>query len=329
VLVLLVVNLVRTPRHYGALVTAVIGFTAYLAAYALYLDHTGAVITENGYTRILATGIFSDPNDLAATICAGLALTFSRLTTSASTKRFLYSAMAALMLYAIWLTNSRSGLLALGAVALGFLWQLYRTKPRVAIALAVLMLVAFLAVGHGRMTNYDTSDQSANQRFWYWSNGVQLLMASPFFGCGYGQFINMNGGMVAHNSFVQCFAELGYVGYFFWLGLFYYAFKKPASEPAAAPGIVSPPLPNSLPRDHYAVCLGLAAYLVASYWLTHTYNPVLLLLAGLAVCGRTVSDSGAVDWRITPKELRRDVLAIGTIAVVSVAFIARMADYYR
>ena len=90
-----------------------------------------------------------------------------------------------------------------------------------ALAIAVTVGFVFLVLGPSRMTTFDSTEASANMRFWYWSFGVELLFQHPIFGAGYGQFLELNHGMLAHNSFVQCFAELGLVGYFFWIEIMF------------------------------------------------------------------------------------------------------------
>ncbi len=53
-----------------------------------------------------------------------------------------------------------------------------------------------------------------------WQKGIEIIRAHPLLGVGmgnYGQFTD--NGLTAHNSYVLCAAELGFFGYFFWLGM--------------------------------------------------------------------------------------------------------------
>src|SRR5207302_1955669 len=79
ILTFLVLNLVREPGRYRILIATVLGFTCYLAAYSIFLYYSGTTVQQDDVSRSLATGIFGDPNDLAATLVAGLALMLARL----------------------------------------------------------------------------------------------------------------------------------------------------------------------------------------------------------------------------------------------------------
>jgi putative inorganic carbon (hco3(-)) transporter len=59
-----------------------------------------------------------------------------------------------------------------------------------------------------------------------WSDGLLLMRASPVFGIGMLKF-GQEVGLVAHNSFVQCFVELGIFGGTLFVGAFYLALWQP------------------------------------------------------------------------------------------------------
>jgi O-antigen ligase len=63
-------------------------------------------------------------------------------------------------------------------------------------------------------------DGSTFGRLMAWGAGFSYTLRHPFFGAGFGRFMDIND-LAAHNSFVQCFSELGFFGYFFWLALIY------------------------------------------------------------------------------------------------------------
>ena len=67
------INLVTTPDKYRVFVSAMLLFTFYLACYSIYLYFTGSALKQQDFQRSQATGIFGDPNDLAATIVGYLA----------------------------------------------------------------------------------------------------------------------------------------------------------------------------------------------------------------------------------------------------------------
>jgi putative inorganic carbon (hco3(-)) transporter len=293
-LALLVINLIRTRESYHRLVIALIVFTSYLAFYTIYLFNAGQVIVQDGEMRTKASGIFSDPNDLAATFVAGLALVFARLLCGRSRQTLLYVALAGVLLYAIFLTNSRGGMLALMATMVGCFWQTKLPKP-VKIACMVLGTLVVLGVAGGRMTNFDSKEASANSRFWFWSNGCDMLISSPLLGVGYNQFQDHNGGMTAHNSFVLCFGELGALGFYFWMGCIYWCLRR---LPLQESGIE---LSREDRMDLFGSRMALIGYLVASFYLSHTYSPILFVYLSLPVAAQLIyGDVASRNWQDYP-----------------------------
>src|SRR5207237_462133 len=71
----------------------------------------------------------------------------------------------------------------------------------------------------GRQTNIGTDELTGRGRTFLWASGLQCLVEYPFFGIGYDQFEDY-AGQVAHNAFIHCFAELGFVGGAMFLGAF-------------------------------------------------------------------------------------------------------------
>jgi O-antigen ligase len=321
VLALLVLNLVRTPDRYRALVTALLCLTGYLAAYSIFLYFTGQAMVTAEADRSEATGIFGDPNDLAATLVAGLALTLSRLPRSSRPQRIPLLLLSCLIIWAVLLTNSRGGMLAL-LIVLGGLLLAFQKRKVLSITLAVLVIGGFLTFGPSRMTSFDSEEESANMRFWFWANGVDMLKSQPLTGVGYGQFPDLNGGMTAHNSFVLCFAELGLTGYFFWMGCLYYCFRKMPQEP------VAPDQDETARSDLLGARLALAGFLVACFWLSRTYTPVMYLLMSLAVVARTAY-SEEQRTLLTGKERAQDALRITLLCLGSILYIKMMSDYLR
>ena len=360
ILVLLVLNLVRTPAKYKAFVSAILAFTCYLALYSIYQFFQGAGIQDHDVLRSQATGIFGDPNDLAATVLAGLALTLVRVKQSGNAARIGYCVLAGVDIWGILLTNSRGGLLALMLV-MGIALLLFTRLKAVALVIAAVLGLGFMTFGPSRLSKLDSNEESANSRFWFWANGVDQLSEHPFFGVGYDQFPGVNGGMTAHNSFVLCFAELGFTGYFCWLGCLYYCFQrirpKTEAETRAGP-VLSPGVAQSLKRltsdsarakmlrgeswqivkirpddpeyaDRMAARLALFGFLAACFWLSRTYVPVLYLLISLPIAQQISSRPDAFDFLPMKAARYRDWTRIALIAVTTVVFIGIIANKYK
>lgn len=338
ILIFLVMNLVCTPERYRGFTTAVLVFTGYVAAYSIKLFLSGDALVymtgeEAGLVRSQATGIFNDPNDLAATIVPGLALALMRVKTSGNIfGRVFYSLFCVLLVYAIFLTDSRGGMLALLTVTSGFC-IIFSKRKLLAVAMAVIIGLAFLTFGPARMTTFDSDEDSANSRFWFWANGIEHLKAYPVLGVGYKQFPDINAGMTAHNSFVLCFTETGFVGYFFWMGCIYYCYKKrlieglPASEeadkdPPREPGVLS-----LAQKELSGARLALAGFLMAAFWISRTYIPVFYVLLSLPVA-QQIAFSGSPDGFKVSRPVR-DWVRIAIISFLSIVFIHLYAEANR
>ena len=70
----------------------------------------------------------------------------------------------------------------------------------------------------------DTKQSSARERNWLWESGLNDLRYNPILGIGKGKY-HVGIHTRAHSNFVQNFTEVGLVGFFFWLGMSYLAFK--------------------------------------------------------------------------------------------------------
>ena len=142
--------------------------------------------------------------------------------------------------YAIYGTQSRGGLLALIAAVLTLCLALgFKTPPLVAAVSLPLLFVAF----KGRMTevNYALAEDTGQSRVQIWSAGFTLFKQQPLLGIGEGNFVE-EVGIVAHNSFLQSFTELGLLGGSLFLGEFLAAFVvlyriREEIDPLELPGL--------------------------------------------------------------------------------------------
>lgn len=363
IIALLIINLVRTPGHFRTFVTAMLLFTTYLAAYSIYLYLTGQALDHQGTMRAQGTGIFGDPNDLAASIVAGLALALSRLvSTRTNTGRLPYLVLTIFFSTGVLLTNSRGGMVALIVVVIGFFLTYVRYKT-FALGLSAVCALALLTFGPSRMTNFDNKEESANNRFSYWESGWYMLQTEPLLGIGFGRFVEENGGMTAHNSFVLCFAELGLTGYFFWIGSLYYCFRRsrkgseaqesPPLTPTPSTALVVPNLPGtemvravaapmptpplgpiedpqerSMRLDLLGSRLALAGYLAAAFWISRTYVPVLYVMIALPIAAQVALARDPHALALTTKDQFRDSGRIMVVCLLSIAFIRLVTKMY-
>jgi putative inorganic carbon (hco3(-)) transporter len=326
-LLLLLLNLIRTRARFQAFVTALIGVTAYLAGYSIYLAQQGiAYIQKEGEERsqrVLTEGsIFSDPNDLASALVPGIALVMMRFVQVKGWRKVPYALIGALMLYATFQTQSRGGFIAL-IVTLGVFVIMTSKRRIMALGIASVIAVGVIAGASDRMTTIDAEEDSAQSRMQYWQNGFDELRESPLFGAGYDnyQYLNPNN-QAPHNSFMQALVELGPIGFFFFMGLFYYAFRKPT---AAA----RDELPTEQDRlDLLGVRISLVGFMVAAFFLTRAFVPCLYIHCCLPLV-QQISASGRTNiLEVNGKERFRDWFWILCWCIAMVVFIKLLLIRY-
>jgi hypothetical protein len=174
------------------------------------------------FQRMRGIGIFQDPNDLAMVIVAGGVLGLYFLNDrQLGPLRWVWWTPLLVFAAAILETKSRGGLLA-GVVAVVTL-GIFRFGPRFAAAMGVLAICALPMVA-GRSANIDLSDGSTgHERIEMWREGFHALKSPDLlFGIGHNTFMDL-AGLVAHNSFVHTYVELGVFGGTLFFGCFFLA----------------------------------------------------------------------------------------------------------
>lgn len=226
--------------------------------------------------RLGTTGLFRDPNDICLMLLIGLALTGYWLVQSTSLwNRGLWLLANGLLLHCIALTQSRGGFLALlGALAIYFRERFGLARSLMLGAIAVpLMFVAF----SGRQTTISHREGTGQQRMSVWSEGLVLFRQNPVFGVGQNRYAE-HVGLVAHNSYLHCFTELGAAGGLCFLGVFVFALGSLRSLGPRDQEIPDPALRTLRPF----LLSGIAAYGIALLWLSNSYTVPTLLVFALA-----------------------------------------------
>ncbi|HKA06180.1 MAG TPA: O-antigen ligase family protein [Gemmataceae bacterium] len=168
--------------------------------------------------RLCGPGIFNDPNDLSVILVVGLMIGLYQLK-SAGAARVFWAGSLVLLGYALTLTHSRGGFVALVCAVMAL--AAGRLGLRKAILFGGPAIIGLAVLFGGRQTNLDLSNSAdtGQQRIRLWREGMVLLQQSPAFGIGAGRFED-EVGLVAHNSFVHSYAELGVLGGTLFLGAF-------------------------------------------------------------------------------------------------------------
>jgi O-antigen ligase len=169
--------------------------------------------------RLCSVGVFNNPNDLARILLIAMPLALFGMVHATSRVWRLFGALAfALFVYALVLTYSRGGLLGFCTGA-GMLF-LTRYGWRKTFFAAAVSIPIMLVVLQARRSGLSIGEGTGQHRVLIWSDGLGALRDSPLFGIGYDEYARQFGGM-AHNSFVQCFVELGVIGGSFFVASFY------------------------------------------------------------------------------------------------------------
>ncbi len=243
------------------------------ATTAVSEDADASASTRLLVRRIRGLGFLADPNDLAQALASSIPLVFLLW----RRRRPFRNAIAVLvpvgiLVWGILLTRSRGALIALVALTAAALVSRLRPRLRRLASTAAVVLAgpAFIV-----LFGYAKADASAQTRLEAWSAGLLMLKSSPIWGVGSGLFTEHHE-RVAHNSYVQCFAETGLVGYFLWLGLLVVtltrlsALADSATHPAWA-------------RWAKALRLSVMAFLFAAAFLSRTTSPMLFFLLSLPI----------------------------------------------
>ncbi len=237
--------------------------------------------------RLCSTGIFQDPNDLSLILVVGAATCiFLAGASPGALPRPYWLAPIGLFVYALTLTYSRGGFLAL---LVGMLSLFYaRFGLRKAALLVVPALPVMFVLFGARQTSISAGEESAQERLQIWVAGFTMLREAPLFGVGQGVYPE-RAGLVAHNSFIHAYGELGLLGGSLFLGAFAYAARTLLALGRRPELIVNPDLRRMRP----VLLSMIAAYAFGMLTLSRNYIVPTYMLLGIvtAYLGLVARDS--------------------------------------
>lgn len=222
---------IRDRRHVLAIVLVLIGGAAVAAAAGVLSPPPN----PGAFEPARATGTVGDANELAAALVVGLFLAAAMVFDRArqSLLRLACAGIAVLCLGGIVLSLSRGGLVALGvaavvAVLVAGRWRAPMLVAAVGVCASALFYFAAIASlpARERVTEVGTGTGRTD----LWTVGLRMLGAHPVEGVGVGNFQDtsihylLQPGLIhradfiistpkiAHNTYLQAFAELGIPG---------------------------------------------------------------------------------------------------------------------
>jgi putative inorganic carbon (HCO3(-)) transporter len=228
--------------------------------------------------RIRNLGFLNDPNDLAQTLAMAVPLIAVAWDKQRRARNWcLLFPVGAFLLFGIFLTHSRGGLVAVAVMILMALRErIGKIKAGILTTCMITVALIFNVTGGRAM-----KDESSEARIEAWASGIIMLRQNPVFGVNYGNFSEAHGrGITAHNSFVLCFAEMGLVGYFVWMSLLttsYIEFNRLIKFP------VNDPEDLEIRDWARGVRLAFTTFLAAAFFLSRTYILTLYMLIAFAI----------------------------------------------
>ena len=276
--------------------------------------------------RLQGTGIFNDPNEMCVILAAMVPLCLFVFTDKKTPgQKVLWLATLVVFVYAMALTKSRGGFLAFVG-GLGVLGA-FRYGWKKTAVLGFVALPLLLVVFGGRQTENPFAAGTAKTRVELWSDWMMKFRASPLWGEGLplppekkDLAFDVPNEHLAHNSYLQGFADLGVVGGVCFLGAFFLAVWSIARFGRTNRVILDPDLKRLQPY-----LLGsLAAYALGLVSLSLCYVVPTYMLLGLAVAFGNIA---ACYPALAPVRLNGQL--VGRLALLSVGFLASLYVFVR
>ncbi|HEY5883709.1 MAG TPA: O-antigen ligase family protein [Pyrinomonadaceae bacterium] len=312
-----------TPRRLRLLVRTIITFGFFLAVFGLTQSFTSP--NKLYWLREMAQstpfGPFINRHHFAGYMELALALPLGLLASGsiAREKRIIYAFAAGLMAVALLMTNSRGGLISLGAeilfiAVIGFGVRRTDNKTKsltrgmrsvavratLAMALLVALLFGLVALGGegalNRVIGTVNSEDPTTGRLHFWDVTVDIIKNHPVIGTGLGAFgvvytrYDSRNGLYrleqAHNDYLQVLSDAGIVGallgVFFVVNLFRLGFMRRESRDEFRRGVAT------------GAMAGCFAVLVHSFFDFTLHTPanalLFLVLAALATMNGRVEE---------------------------------------
>jgi O-antigen ligase len=263
--------------------------------------------------RLCSTGIYDNPNSLSRILVVGMGISLYWLFDRPSVfLRLLGLVSAGIFGFANMLTHSRGGFIALMVGTLVFF--LTRFGWRKSLPFALLAFPLLFLLFSGRQTDIDPSEGTGQQRIQLWNKGFSLFQGAPLLGIGMGKY-EEEAELVAHNSFIHCYAELGFLGGTLFTGAVYLSLWS----------MYRLGLPQARIADRELQCMRpclmaiMAAYAAGMCTISISYQVPTYMLFGLSTVYLRLA--GANPRLLMPRLNGRLVFRLGTIsAAVLVGF---------
>jgi len=278
------------------------------------------------FRRLAGTGVFGDPNDLSLMIVGCVIYTMYLLgdRSVSLARRAIWLIPLPLLIQTLILTYSRGGAMSL-MIGLG-VYVLLRFGWRRSLPLALFALPLLLR-GGGRQVDFDVSGGTGQARIVLWEIYIEMFIANPLLGVGAGQGMNHTY-QVAHNSYINVFAERGFFGGMAFLSavlLSIWSIVRLTPAEDHPPGA-------ELVRQRTYLLASLVSYAIGIMTLSRADVVPTWTMLGLAVAYERMaaadSTSAREPMRLSPKSICLLVAANVGYLVAMYFFIKKTAGHY-
>jgi O-antigen ligase len=252
----------------------------------VYTDSEGnSHLLEDG--RMRGAGMFGDPNDLCLLINVGLMLSlYGVMNGRGKLVRFLWLAPTALFAEGLRATGSRGGLAAfLASIAVLFV---SRFGIRKGLLIGAVALPVTLSLFGGRQVDFDLNsrENTGQLRIQLWSNALEVFKTSPIFGVG-SHATQDRIQKAVHNSFIQAYADLGFIGGTILVAAFYHAYRRLFQLQRPSRLVADPELDSMRPF----ILAAMTGYGITMMSTNHPYNVVTYAILGIAAAAIHLADA--------------------------------------
>lgn len=265
--------------------------------------------------RIKWVGPFADPNDLAMVFVFAVPILLDLLL-----KRIIFFPLITLglILYGLYLTNSRGGMLSL-LVSL-FVFFVLRYKSVKGMTIGLCLGAVLMIFGPSRMGEMSASEDSAHGRLDAWYNGYQMFQSSPLFGVGKGMFTDFYT-LTAHNSFVLVISELGLLGAIFFVGCFYYPLVNGYNTIFRSKSSCTD---MNLLSIHNALLSSLMGLIISMFFLSRSYVLLPYMCVALLMFFTRLVDNKVGEasyFNIAEIGIKHNLIKITKIVIIGIVFV--------
>ena len=294
-ILLLIAGVVDSPEKVTKLLWLMILSTFTVALLGIYDSSRGTTFTANRlYSRV---GLYGDPNDFAVTLAAMIPFAIYLFKVHPSfRKRVILITILVLYIINIILTYSRTGMIAMGVIAIGLTVKSRRKAKTLILILIILGLIICLAPSRYKdraasiFIPEKSEDGSREARITIFWRGIEIFLENPVLGVGLGNFSVAEGAMhefgqwkVAHNGYLEMASELGIFGLIIFLGLLYLTIEnfRQIQKISSAPN-------HSIASLYLFQMLevSLWVYMVSNFFLSTQYSWTLFYLMGFSVASK-------------------------------------------